>query len=128
PRERNATPWRVRTRQLLSAATALCAATMCAEIALAPVSARLFGRVSLAGLVLNFAAIPLMSIIQVAGMAAVALTVVSSTAAGACGAMAHAGTVGLLRSASLVDLAPWLVLDIPPPAMWVIVAWYAGWG
>src|SRR5207247_4294515 len=123
PRERDATPWRARTRQLMSAAATLCAATMCAEIALAPVSARLFGRVSLAGLVLNFAAIPLMSIIQVAGMAAVALWAASATLAGACGWIAHVGTVALIRSASLVDAAPWLVLDVPPPAAWVIAAW-----
>jgi competence protein ComEC len=128
PRERDALRWQVWRRQLVSAGAALCAATMCAEIALAPVSARLFGRVSLAGLILNFAAIPLMSVIQVAGMAAVALAVASSTAAAACGWIAHAGTVALVGSASLVDLAPWLVLDTPPPAMWLIVAWYAGWG
>ena len=39
----------------------LLAATVCAEIALAPVAATLFGRVSFAGFVLNFAAIPLMT-------------------------------------------------------------------
>jgi competence protein ComEC len=47
--------------------------------------------------------------------------------ASGCGWIAHIGTVALIRSASLVDLAPWLVLDLPPPAMWVILAWYAGW-
>lgn len=128
PREREAGRLRVWRRRLLSAAGALLAATMCAEIALAPIGARLFGRVSLAGLLLNFLAIPLMSIIQVAGLAAVALTVVSATAAGFCGWVAHAGTLALIRSASLVEVAPWLVLDVPPPAMWVIVIWYAGWG
>src|SRR5260221_1592791 len=40
PRERGAGRWRVWTRYLMSAATALCAATMCAQIALTPVSAR----------------------------------------------------------------------------------------
>ena len=119
---------RATARWLMSAAAALCAATICAEIALAPIGARLFGRVSVAGLLLNFAAIPLMSIIQVAGLAAVALAFVSDGAARACGWIAHAGTSALIRSASLVDLAPWLVLDVPPPAMWLIALWYAGWG
>jgi competence protein ComEC len=128
PRDRGAGRPREWGRRLLSGLGALSAATMCAEIALAPIGARLFGRVSLAGLLLNFLAIPLMSIIQVAGLAAVPLAFVSVTAAVSCGWIAHAGTVALIWSASLVDAAPWLVLDIPPPAMWVIAVWYAGWG
>lgn len=128
PRERGAGRARRWTRRLLSGAFALGAATLCAEIALAPVGARLFGRVSIAGLLLNFVAIPLTSIIQVAGLAAVAAAFISGAAAAACGWVAHVGTVALVRSASLVDFAPWLVLDIPPPAMWLIAVWYAGWG
>lgn len=116
------------TVALIIAARALGAATLCAEIALAPVAARLFGRVSLAGLILNFAAIPLMSLIQLAGLAAVILVRVSASSGAAAGWIAHAGTVALLWSASLVDAAPWLVRDVPPPAWWVIACWYAGWG
>ena len=127
PRERDAGRARGLARRLLSAAAGLSAATICAEIALAPIGARLFGRVSIAGLALNFLAIPLMSIIQVAGLAAVVLAPLWSAAALAFGWIAHAGTVALIRSASLVDVAPWLVLDIPPPAWWLPACWYAGW-
>ncbi len=127
PRQRGAGWPRAWLRRLLTAAGALCAATVCAEIALAPVGARLFGRVSLAGLLLNFAAIPLMAIIQVAGLASVALSLASAEAARGSGWIAHAATSALIRSASLVDLAPWLVLDIPPPGMALMTAWYAGW-
>ena len=109
------------------AAQALGAATICAEIALAPASAFLFGRVSLAGLLLNFAAIPLMSIIQIAGLVAVFLVPLSSSLAGMAGWIAHVCTLGLLRSAALVDVAPWLVIDVPPPALWVVACWYVGW-
>ena len=42
-------------------------------------------------------------------------------------AVGLAGTAALVRSASLVDLAPGLVIDLPPPAMWLIAFWYAGW-
>ena len=118
--------WRRAARTLLLGAHALGTATICAEIALAPVGARLFGRVSLAGLLLNFAAIPLMSIIQIAGLAAVFLSPVPLVAAAA-GWIAHVGTVALLRSATLVDVAPWLVLDVAPPAAWTIACWYGGW-
>src|SRR5262249_53977237 len=124
--ERRAPLWRRTARVIVLAARALGAATLCAEIALAPAGARLFGRVSLAGLLLNFAAIPLMSVIQVAGLAAVILSPVAPPAAAA-GWIAHAGTVALLRSAALVDVAPWLVLDVAPPAAWTIACWDAGW-
>lgn len=115
--------WR---RHLVLAACGLCAATVCAEVALAPIGARLFGRVSVAGLLLNFLAIPLMSIIQVAGLAAVAADGVSTVLGLVFGWVAHVATSALLGSASLVDAAPWLVLDLPPPAGWVMALWYLG--
>ena len=62
-----ASPW-------LRAPAALLVASACAEIALLPVSAFVFSRVTFAGLIVNFAAIPLMTLVQIAGMAAVGLT------------------------------------------------------
>jgi len=41
------------------------------------------------------------------------------------GSVAHVATVALLDSARLVDLWPWLVIDVPPPSWWVIACWYA---
>ena len=126
-RPRDSSRLRALARAAVAAALALGAATVCAEIALAPVGARLFGRVSFAGLLLNFIAIPLMSVIQVAGLAAVAAAPLSAGGASACGWMAHVSTIALLDSAALVDVAPWLVVDLPPPALWVVALWYAGW-
>ena len=97
---------------------------MCAEIALLPIGARLFGRITLAGLLLNFLAIPLMSVIQIAGLGTVAAAGLSSVAGLTVGWIAHVATSALLGSASLVDVAPWLVLDLPPPATWVVALWY----
>jgi competence protein ComEC len=124
PREHSGGRVRKWRRYVFLAVAALCAATICAEIALAPIGARLFGRVSFAGLLLNFLAIPLMSIIQVAGLVAVAAMAVSRSLAVTFGWAAHAGTTALLESAALVDVAPWLVVDLPPPAWWVILLWY----
>ena len=45
-------------------------ATAAAEIALAPIGAALFGRVTCAGLLLNLAAIPLMTVVQAGSLAA----------------------------------------------------------
>jgi competence protein ComEC len=128
PRVRERKWHRVWLDRLFYGARMLFAATICAELALAPVGARLFGRVSAAGLLLNFAAIPLMSIIQIAGLAAVAAIDVSTAIGSALGAVAHLATVCLLRSAHLVDVAPWLVLDVPPPAAGLMAGWYAGVG
>lgn len=110
---------------LLRPALGLLIATVCAEIALAPASAVLFSRITVAGLVLNFAAIPLMTITQAAAMATLAATLVNDRLAQACGFVAHLGATGLLRSAALVDLAPWLSRDLVPPAWWLVCAYYA---
>ena len=59
-----ASPW-------LRAPAALLRCVACAEIALLPIGAFVFSRVTFAGLIVNFAAIPLMTVVQIAGMAAV---------------------------------------------------------
>ena len=107
------------------AATGLFIATVCAEVALTPASAVLFSRITFAGLLLNLAAIPLMTVTQAAAMATLAASVVSDRAARACGYVAHLGATGLLRSAALVDYAPWLSRDLVPPAWWLVAAYYA---
>jgi competence protein ComEC len=103
----------------------LLAATVCAELALAPASAAIFWRVTFAGLILNFAAIPLMTIAQVASMATLGVAPFAPAAADACGYVAHAAATGLVASAGLVDLAPWLSWDVRPPAWWLCGVYYA---
>jgi len=49
---------------------------------------------------------------------------VSALLASITGWIAHIATVALLDSARLVDLWPWLVIDVPPPSWWVIALWY----
>lgn len=106
-------------------AAGLLAATVCAELALGPASAAMFSRITAAGLVLNFAAIPLMTVVQVLSMATLAVSAAGHGAAGACGAVVHAAAWGLVESARLVDVAPWLTREIGPPAWWLLVAYYA---
>ena len=62
-----------RTRAWLRAPAALLLTSLCAELALLPVAALAFSRVTFAGLVLNFVAIPMMSVAQIAGMVTVPL-------------------------------------------------------
>ena len=51
----------------------LCGATLAAELTLLPVTATLFNRVGVAGFVLNVVAIPMIAVVQVAGIAGIAL-------------------------------------------------------
>ena len=108
-----------------AAPAALFAATLCAEAVLLPIGAALFGRVSLAGLVLNFAAIPLMTVTQVVGLASVALAAVHPAPAAAAGYAAHLAATGLLESTRLLDVWPWLVFRVPPPAPAALAVYYA---
>jgi competence protein ComEC len=112
----------------LKAPAALFGASLCAEVALFPVGAFVFSRVTFAGLVLNFLAIPMMTLGQVAGMAAVALSRVNASLAAVVGWLAHAGAWSLAESATLVDLAPWLSYRLPPPSFFAIIVYYAALG
>ena len=114
-------------RFLLLPAAGLLAATICAELALFPIGALHFSRVTVAGLGLNFAAIPLMSAVQLAGMAVVALTPVSPAAAGAAGWIAHAAAAGIVESTRVLAWAPWLSWRLPAPGPGVVALYYAGW-
>ena len=107
------------------AAVSMLAASAATEALLFPVGALVFSRVTFAGLALNFLAIPLMAVAQIAGMAVVPIAAVSPTAASLVGAVAHVGAAGLVRSADLVSLAPVLAYRIAPPSWIAVGAYYA---
>ena len=110
--------------RVLDPVLALLAATICAEVVLLPVSAFVFSQVSIAGLGLNFIAIPLMTVVQIAGLLAVAVATWSPLVGAAPGLVAHLAAEGLVRSASLVELLPWLAAHVPSPSPWLLVAYY----
>ena len=107
--------------------TALLIATICAELALLPIAATAFSRVTVAGLALNFVAIPLMTVAQVAGLLAVAASVASELAGLVFGYGAHLAASGIVESARLVDLLPWLSWRVATPGPLVTVGYYVGW-
>jgi competence protein ComEC len=100
-------------------------ASAAAEVALFPVAAAIFSRVTVAGLLLNFAAIPLMAVAQVVGMLVVALFAIAPAAAAALGWVAHIGADGLVRTAGLVQWAPSVAWRVAPPGALPIVLYYA---
>ena len=108
----------------LRAVAALVLASACAEVVLLPIGAAIFQRVTLAGLVLNLAAVPSMAVVQVGAMATATADVIGFTAAaGLAGSITHWAVCVLVDSASLVDFAPWLTWRVPSP-WWPIVAAY----
>ncbi len=113
------------------AAFALLAATLAAEAALVPIAAYAFSQVTVAGLLLNFAAIPLMAIVQGAGLATLGVALVSPEVAIVPGTIAAWSARAILDSARLVDLAPWAVLTVPPPPVWLVAlavtTWAVAW-
>ncbi|MFN7980733.1 MAG: DNA internalization-related competence protein ComEC/Rec2 [Vicinamibacterales bacterium] len=104
---------------------AMLVASASTEALLLPVSAAIFGRVTFAGLVLNFGAIPLMAVAQLAGMAVVPMYAASPRLARLIGFTAFIGAEGLVRTANLVMLVPWSTWRVPAPSAVAIAAYYA---
>jgi competence protein ComEC len=111
--------------RLAAAMVGMFVASMAAEAALLPVSATIFSRVTFAGLALNFFAIPLMAVAQIAGMVIVPLYVVSGQLASVVGWFAYVGAEGLVRTADLVSYAPFVTWRVAPPNLLASAAYYA---
>jgi competence protein ComEC len=106
------------------AAIAMLAASAATEALLCPVGAFVFSRITFAGLALNFVAIPLMGVAQIAGMVVVPTALISTRLAAAAGWVAHVGAAGLVASADLVRFAPVLTYRVAAPSVLVCVAYY----
>lgn len=101
-------------------------ASLCAELVLFPISAFAFSRVTAAGLVVNFAAVPLMTIVQVGGIVTLVAAELSRAAADGCGFATHLAAWGLVESARFVDLVPWLTRRLPAPGVPAMMVYYGG--
>jgi competence protein ComEC len=112
--------------RLIAPLAALFVASAAAEASLFPIAAAFFARVTFAGLALNFLAIPLMAVAQVAGMLAVVVSVLSPTGAAVVGWVAHVGAEGLVRTADLVRVAPFATWRVASPSAHVMAAYYVG--
>jgi competence protein ComEC len=110
-------------RENMSSFRTMFIASVATEALVFPVGALIFSRVTFAGLALNFLAIPLMGVAQVAGMAIVPIAAASSHLAAFAGWIAHLGAAGLVGSAGLVRFAPLLAYRLAPPP-WIVVALY----
>jgi competence protein ComEC len=109
-------------------AASMFAASVAAEVMLMPVGASAFSRVTFAGLVLNFAAVPFMGVAQIAGMAVVPAALVSPHLASAIGLAAHLGAAGLIWTSDLVRLVPAVTFRVAPPGWFALACYYAAIG
>jgi competence protein ComEC len=108
------------------AVVALAAASLAAEVALLPVGATLFNRVTFAGLALNFVAIPLMTVAQVGGMVIVALHLAGSSWAVSLAWVPQLAADWLVESTRVVAWAPWVTWRVPAPPPWATMTYYVG--
>jgi competence protein ComEC len=99
-------------------------ASLAVEVALLPVSAYAFSRVTSAGLLLNLLAVPAMGLVQIAAMV-VTMASESSLVAYGAGWTTHMAASVLVSSADLVKAAPWLAVRVPPPAAGIVFVYYA---
>jgi competence protein ComEC len=116
----------VRGPRALRPAIALLAASAAVEVALLPLGPFFFSRVTIAGLLFNFAAVPLMSIVQIGGMAAVATSEMVPSLAHTAGWVPHEAARAMVSSAALVHLVPWLTWRVPAPPLALVAVYYCG--
>jgi competence protein ComEC len=126
---------RVRPGRVLSPVVAMLGASLAADTVVLPIGLLAFGRATLAGPFMNFVAIPMMALAQVAGLLAVTLaTLPADGVAGAAverlsraaGLGAHVGATVLVESTAAMTLAPWLARRVPPPSVWVVGLYFSG--
>lgn len=105
--------------------TAMFVASVAAEVMLLPVLAFFFGRVTVAGVALNYLAIPLMAVVQVAGLLLIPFAAVAPIVADGAGWVAARSASLLVASASVVAWVPLLAWRVARPSAWIVLTYYA---
>ncbi len=100
--------------------------SLAVELLLVPVSAYVFQRVTLAGLVLNLGAVPAMASVQMAASLCVLADAVDVTRlASIAGWGVHVAAQALIGSSAFVERVPWATWRVPSPSPFVLLAYYA---
>lgn len=107
------------------APVAICAGTLTVEVVLMPVSAYVFQRVTMAGLLANLVAVPAMGVVQGAASVCVLADVLGlGRAAAWAGTATHLAARLLVESSRVVDVAPWSTWRVPSPSLLLIGCYY----
>ena len=100
--------------------------TLAAQLGTFPILAWHYGNAPLAGLGANLLAVPLASVVLTAGMATCALGAIAPWAAFLPGFVTGWATRAMVWVSSAFASLPWAAPEIPRPAWWAMVTWYAG--
>ncbi len=114
-------PWATRAGMALAA---ILVATLAVECVLLPITARWFHVATAAGVLANVLAVPAMAVVQVCGLLMLPAAWLWPPIGDAVSVAAVIGVRVLLRSADVVSVAPWLVHEVPPPAVGVLLVYY----
>jgi competence protein ComEC len=101
-------------------------ATLAAQLATFPILTWHYGNAPIAGLAANVLAMPLASVVLVAGMATCLLGFIAPGLAGLTGWVTGWSTRGLIWVSTAFASLPWAAPELPRPSEAVVVAWYAG--
>jgi competence protein ComEC len=104
----------------------LAAASLAAQVTLTPILAATFHRLSPAALLLNLLAVPLSSLVLVAGAVLIGATAVSAALAAWLSPLVWWSARLLLLSGEVVTAFPWLDLRVPAPGVAVLFFYAAG--
>lgn len=102
------------------------AASLAAQLPLAPLLALHFHRLAPAALALNLVAVPLSGLVLIAGLAVLLLAAAVPPLAPLAGDAAWIAAHALLRSADVVRVAPGLDVRVPSPGLWAVALLLAG--
>ena len=100
--------------------------TIAAQLGTFPILAWHYGNAPIAGLGANLLAVPLASVVLTAGLATCALGLLAPWLAFVPGWLTGLATRWLIWVSSAFAALPWAAPEIPRPAWWMIVVWYAG--
>jgi competence protein ComEC len=101
-------------------------ASLAAQLALSPILAASFHRLTPAALLLNVAAVPLSTAVLLSGLAVIAATAFGAEAARAVAGLAWLAARGLRISADLGPLAPWLDVRVAAPTCGLLALYTCG--
>ena len=105
---------------------AVISSSLAVEALLLPVTAYVFERVTVAGPVLNLIAIPAMAVVQAAASVCAAADWLGLTGIASWSGLAtHLAARGLVESAGLIALVPWVTWRVPAPPFALLVTFYA---
>ena len=98
--------------------------TLAAQLATFPILVYHYGQAPIVGFAANLFAVPLATVVLVSGILTCALAATLPWLASCTGWICALSTRGLIWSSAAFAAWPWATVEVPPPSVWVVAAWY----